>query len=138
MIQSWPVYDEALNFAAEETAFEKVMDLVKAVRAIRNDMGVHPAKKTSMILETADAAPFRAGESYLAKFAFASEVSFTEKYEGRDVRHGAGRHARCPRVHSDDGTDRPRQGARSASAAKRRSAKRRSPPPPRSWRTRAL
>ena len=82
MIQSWPVYDEALNFAAEETAFEKVMDLVKAVRAIRNDMGVHPAKKTSMILETADAAPFRAGESYLAKFAFASEVSFTEKYEG--------------------------------------------------------
>ena len=82
MIQSWPVYDEAMNFAAEEAAFEKVMDLVKAVRAIRNDMGVHPAKKTSMILETADAAPFIAGESYLAKFAFASELSFTEKYEG--------------------------------------------------------
>ncbi len=80
--QPWPVYSESMEFAQEETGFEKVMDLIKAVRAIRNDMGVHPTKRTSMTVETVDAAPFRAGESYLAKFAFASELHFTEKYEG--------------------------------------------------------
>lgn len=81
MNQAWPVYREEMHFEEEEIGFEKVMDLIKAVRAIRNDMGVHPTKRTSMIVETADAAPFKAGESYLAKFAFADEVSFVEKYE---------------------------------------------------------
>ena len=46
------------------------------------DVNVHPAKKTSMIIETADPAPFRNAEVYLAKFAFATDVTFTEKYEG--------------------------------------------------------
>ncbi len=82
MDQAWPVYEESKHFENEEIGFEKVMDLIKAVRAIRNDMGVHPTKRTSMIVETADAAPFKAGESYLAKFAFAEGVSFVEKYEG--------------------------------------------------------
>ena len=82
MDQAWPVYEESKHFEDEEIGFEKVMDLIKAVRAIRNDMGVHPTKRTSMIVETADAAPFKTGESYLAKFAFAEGVSFVEKYEG--------------------------------------------------------
>lgn len=82
MDQAWPIYEESKHFEDEEIGFEKVMDLIKAVRAIRNDMGVHPTKRTSMIVETADAAPFKAGESYLAKFAFAEGVSFVEKYEG--------------------------------------------------------
>ena len=46
------------------------------------DVNVHPAKKTSMIIETADAAPFQSAQVYLAKFAFATDVTFTEKYEG--------------------------------------------------------
>ena len=49
---------------------------------MRTEMNVHPAKKTSMIIETADPAPFRNAEVYLAKFAFATDVTFTEKYEG--------------------------------------------------------
>ena len=61
---------------------EKVMDYIKAVRTMRTEMNVHPAKKTSMIIETADAAPFQKAQVYLAKFAFATDVTFTEKYEG--------------------------------------------------------
>ena len=34
------------------------MDLIKAVRTLRADMGVHPAKRTSLIIETADKTPF--------------------------------------------------------------------------------
>ena len=82
MTQSWPTFDEAHNWAEEEEAFEKVMDYIKAVRTMRTEMNVHPAKKTSMIIETADPAPFQSAEVYLAKFAFATDVTFTAKYEG--------------------------------------------------------
>ena len=82
MTQSWPAFDESHNWAAEEEAFEKVMDYIKAVRTMRTEMNVHPAKKTSMIIETADAAPFQNAQVYLAKFAFATDVTFTAKYEG--------------------------------------------------------
>ena len=82
MTQEWPTVDESHNWAEEEEAFEKVMDYIKAVRTMRTEMNVHPAKKTSMIIETADPAPFQSAEVYLAKFAFATDVTFTEKYEG--------------------------------------------------------
>ena len=82
MTQAWPTFDAAHNWAAEEETFEKVMDYIKAVRTMRTEMNVHPAKKTSMIIETADAAPFQNAQVYLAKFAFATDVTFTEKYEG--------------------------------------------------------
>ena len=58
------------------------MDYIKAVRTVRADMNVHPAKKTSMIIATADPEPFRRGQVYLAKFAFATDVTVVDKYEG--------------------------------------------------------
>ena len=82
MTQEWPARSEELDFAADEADFEKVMDYIKAVRAVRTDMNVHPAKKTSMIIETADPAAFRKGEVYLDRFAFATDITLTEKYEG--------------------------------------------------------
>ena len=52
--------DENMKIWAEDCAdFEKLMDYIKAVRTIRNDMNVHPAKKTSMTIETATRQPSR-------------------------------------------------------------------------------
>ena len=82
MNQSWPVFDEAHNYPQDEEDFAKLTDYIKAVRNIRAEMNVHPAKKTSMIIETADPAAFRKGSAYLAKFAFATDVTLCEKYEG--------------------------------------------------------
>ena len=82
MNQSWPVFDEAHNYPQDEEDFAKLTDYIKAVRNIRAEMNVHPAKKTSMIIETADPAAFRKGSAYLAKFAFATDVALCEKYEG--------------------------------------------------------
>ncbi len=82
MTEAWPVFDAAHDWPEEEADFTKLMDYIKAVRAVRNDMNVHPAKKTSMIIETADANAFRKGEAYLARFAFATDVTLTERYEG--------------------------------------------------------
>ena len=58
------------------------MDYIKAVRAMRAEMNVHPAKKTSMVIETASPAAFEKGGAYLARFAFATDVTVTAKYEG--------------------------------------------------------
>ncbi len=82
MIQQWPAFDEALDYAADEADFEKLMDYIKAVRNLRAEMGVHPAKRSSMVIETADTAAFRRGGEYLAKFAFATTVTVTEHYDG--------------------------------------------------------
>ncbi len=82
MITRWPEADPALDFAADEADFAKLMDYIKAVRTIRADMNVHPAKKTSMIIATADPEPFRRGQVYLAKFAFATDVTVVDAYEG--------------------------------------------------------
>ena len=82
MDQAWPVFDAAHDWPEEEADFTKLMDYIKAVRAVRNDMNVHPAKKTSMVIETADENAFRKGEAYLARFAFATDVTLTARYDG--------------------------------------------------------
>ncbi len=82
MLEPWPVYDEAMHYEEEEAGFEKIMDLIKAVRTLRADIGVHPTKRTSLVIETKDKAPFEAGGAYLAKFAFANEITFTEQFTG--------------------------------------------------------
>ena len=82
MTEQWPVFTEELNYAAEEADFEKLMDYIKAVRTIRAEMNVHPAKRSSMIIETSETEAFRRGGDYLAKFAFATDVTLTEKYTG--------------------------------------------------------
>ena len=46
------------------------MDYIKAVRTMRTEMNVHPAKKTSMIIETADAAPFQNARGLSGKVRF--------------------------------------------------------------------
>ena len=82
MIEQWPRFTDALDYAADEADFEKLMDYIKAVRNLRAEMGVHPAKRSSMVIETADTAAFRRGGEYLAKFAFATSVTVTEHYDG--------------------------------------------------------
>ncbi|MGN0974828.1 MAG: valine--tRNA ligase [Gemmiger sp.] len=82
MTQDWPVFDAARDWPEECADFEKLMAYIKAVRTVRNDMGVHPAKKSSMVIETADPAAFEKGSIYLARFAFATDVTLTAKYDG--------------------------------------------------------
>ena len=82
MTQEWPDVGKMTAWPQECADFEVLMDYIKAVRTIRNDMNVHPAKKTSMTIETANPAAFQKGGAYLARFAFATDVALTEKYTG--------------------------------------------------------
>ena len=82
MLEKWPEYEPEMDFAEDEADFEKLMDLIKGVRTVRADMGVPPSKKTTLIVETAEAAPFEDGRAYLAKFAFATDVTCTPAFTG--------------------------------------------------------
>ena len=77
MLQQWPEYDAGFEFAAEETAMEKVMDAIKAIRARRSDMNVPPSKKAELTVVTEDTAVFTAGTAFLKRLAWATEVTIT-------------------------------------------------------------
>ena len=52
MISSWPVYDEANNFAAEEKAIETIKEAVRNIRNLRADMNVAPSRKALAVSYT--------------------------------------------------------------------------------------
>jgi len=74
MLRPWPVYDPALAFPAQEDAFSKIMDAIRAIRARRAEMNVPPSKKAKVYIETERADVFRQGEPFILRLAFASEV----------------------------------------------------------------
>ena len=78
MISKWPEYSDALNFAAEETAFTKIIDAIKAVRVQRNELNVPPSKKVTMHIETADTKLFSSCKVFFEKLAGAGETNISE------------------------------------------------------------
>lgn len=74
MMQSYPVYDESLNFPEDETSFGMVMDAIKAVRARRAEMNVPPSRKSRLIIVTDKAKAFNDGEKFICKLAYASGI----------------------------------------------------------------
>ena len=82
MTQTWPGNLSLQSWPEETADFETLMAYIKAVRATRSDMNVPPSKKSSMIIETSDPAAFQKGQVYLARFAFATDVTLTESYTG--------------------------------------------------------
>lgn len=82
MTQNWPVADTAHVFEQEKKEFGEVIELVRSVRAARAEMNVHPAKRTSMVLETAHPQAFEAAENVIEKLAFAEEIVCVPKFMG--------------------------------------------------------
>ena len=78
MIERYPEYKSELSFPADEQNFEMVMTAIKAVRARRNEMNVHPSRKAHLIIATDKKAAFESGISYISKLAYASEVSVVD------------------------------------------------------------
>ncbi len=84
MISAWPVYDEKLHFAAEQTDFTKVVDAIRAIRVQRNELNVPPSKKVTMYIETAETALFEGAKAFFERLAGAGELTVSEKVETSD------------------------------------------------------
>ena len=77
MISSWPVYDEANNFAAEEKAIETIKEAVRNIRNLRADMNVAPSRKALVYIVTASEDVkniFNNSLGFFGTLAYASEV----------------------------------------------------------------
>ena len=77
MISSWPVYDEADNFAAEEKAIETIKEAVRNIRNLRADMNVAPSRKALVYVVTASEDVkniFNNSLGFFGTLAYASEV----------------------------------------------------------------
>ena len=84
MISAWPVYDEQLHFAAEQTDFTKVVDAIRAIRVQRNELNVPPSKKVTMYIETSETALFEGAKAFFERLAGAGELTVSEKAETSD------------------------------------------------------
>ncbi len=81
MVAKWPVYDPALSFAREEADFQKVMDIIKAIRNQRAEMNIPPAKKAKVYIETAETGVFRDGAPFLERLASAQSVEVGKRFD---------------------------------------------------------
>ena len=81
MLASYPVYDPALDFAAEEQSFERVMDAIKAIRNVRAEKNVPPSRKAHVYIETAFAETFEGCAAFFERLASASAVSIGSRFE---------------------------------------------------------
>lgn len=84
MLSDYPVFDEKLVFTAEEEAFEKIIDAIKAVRNRRSEMNVVPSVKAKLYIETADADIFKSGIIFFEKLASASSVEIGSSFDVPD------------------------------------------------------
>ncbi len=74
MTADYPKYSEALAFPEDETAFEMIMDAVKAVRSRRAEMNVPPSKHPRLIIAADKTDVFESGRAYFSKLAYAGDV----------------------------------------------------------------
>ncbi len=81
MISEWPKFDDALNFPVEETAMERIMSAIKAVRNRRAEMNVPPSKKAKLYIATKYIEEFTNGSVFMNRLASASEVEVGADFE---------------------------------------------------------
>ena len=74
MMQSWPEYEEALNFTADEAAMETIMEAIRAVRECRAELKVPNSKKAHVTIVTEHTDIYEISKSFLIRLASASSV----------------------------------------------------------------
>ena len=76
MRSPWPVYDEAFCFPQEADTMERIMDVIRAIRNLRAELNVPPAKRAAMTIVTdaARIADFQAAAAYVIRLAGAESV----------------------------------------------------------------
>ena len=85
MISSWPVFDEARNYASDEKSIEIIKEAVKGVRNVRSSMNVPPKKAADVTVVSDDAGvldAFRKGELYFKALINAPAVTYQSDKTG--------------------------------------------------------
>ena len=83
MISEWPKYSEKFEFTKEQEQFEQIQQVITEIRSIRNNMNVHPSKKTRLICVTNNYTDvINESKGFLEKLAFAEEIKVQKNKNG--------------------------------------------------------
>ena len=82
MISEWPKYNEALVNVQAEQDMTVIMDAIKGVRNVKNEMNVPPSKKIKLFVVTEAEELFKQATTFLEKLASASEVDIRSDKSG--------------------------------------------------------
>ena len=79
MLAKWPEFEEKYNFEKEEQEIEKLKDLIVGIRNVRNNMNVHPSRKSKLIIITENYENLiKESESILNKLGFAESIEIQQ------------------------------------------------------------
>ncbi len=76
MTKEFPRYNAKLAYKKDTLAFEGIMDIVKAVRAVKTELDCPPAKKVSLYIVTENKRYISSNEDSILKLAGAKDVKF--------------------------------------------------------------
>ena len=82
MIAKWPEYNEELGFDREESDFNLLMDVIRAVRNIRSEEGVPPSKRVKLIIRPGNddvRKILNDGEEYIKKLGYVEKLDITKE-----------------------------------------------------------
>ena len=82
MISEWPKFNQALVNTDAEQEMTVIMDAIKGVRNVKNEMNVPPSKKVKLFVVTEYAELFKQATAFLEKLASASEVDIRADKSG--------------------------------------------------------
>ena len=80
MISAFPRENPALHFDVEAAEMEKIIALIKAIRARRTEMGVAPSRRAKLYIVTKSTETFADAAPFFQKLAGASEVELADSY----------------------------------------------------------
>ena len=82
MVSKWPKQKENLGYEKEEEIVEKLKEIIVGIRNIRNNMNIHPSKKSKLIFVTEKYAnEIKQSEAFLKKLGFATEIEIENRRE---------------------------------------------------------
>ena len=86
MISAWPEYDDELNFEEDEQNLELLKSVIVDIRNIRNNMNVHPSKKSKLIFVASKYNTLiDESRAFLERLGFANEIAIQDNKEGIDA-----------------------------------------------------
>lgn len=72
--ESWPEYNNNLNYVHDQSQFQNIIDAIKAIRNARTQMNVPTSKKTSIYINSTNNKVFQDCMDLIKKLAYASDV----------------------------------------------------------------
>ncbi len=84
MLAKFPCYNAKMAYKKEAKAFEGVMEIIKAVRAMKKDADCPPSKKVELFLVSASKRLIQTNKDSIMKLSGASALSFVESASAVD------------------------------------------------------